>query len=138
MPRILIVDDSVFFQHKLAEFLEDSGYSDLLFAPNGEEALAILMTECRAQDPVSLIISDLFMPVLDGVRLRNKVRATEPLRHIPFLMISGYDNLYACPPQADLRIEGFMKKSEVTEKLIPWITYLTAPKEHQEETGRPR
>ncbi len=137
MPRILIVDDSMFFRKKLAEFLQDAGYRDLLFAANGEEALAILVAQHRSQQPVHLIISDLFMPVLDGVKFRNKVRTTDTLRQIPFLTISGYDNVYTYPPQADLRIDGFMKKSDVTEKLLLWIAYFTAPKDRYPSPKRP-
>ena len=57
---VLIVEDDRSIQEFMGSFLEDEGYC-YLTADNGVEALEILKTS-----QPSLIILDMFMPILDG------------------------------------------------------------------------
>ena len=56
----------------------------VLEAANGEEALHIL-----SSNPVDFIISDLMMPVMDGIELSRRVKETFAISHIPFLMLTA-------------------------------------------------
>lgn len=53
-------------------------------ASNGEEALCLLNN-----NPIDFIISDLMMPVMDGIELSRRVKETFPISHIPFLMLTA-------------------------------------------------
>lgn len=53
-------------------------------AANGEEALHILNS-----NPVDFIISDLMMPVMDGIELSRRVKDAFAISHIPFLMLTA-------------------------------------------------
>lgn len=71
MPKILIVDDEPFIRQLLEltlEELEDDGV-ELLFATNGEEALALI----RAENPC-LVFLDVMMPKMNGFEVCNCVK----------------------------------------------------------------
>ena len=68
MARILIADDDAHIARVLGMWLERHGHLVTMVA-NGEAALKVIERE-----PVDLIISDMNMPVLDGVGLVRAVR----------------------------------------------------------------
>lgn len=59
-------------------------YYNVSEATQGKEALEILSTQ-----NIDFIISDLMMPVMDGVELSKRVKANFNLSHIPFLMLTA-------------------------------------------------
>lgn len=86
MFKVLLVDDEVFVRKGLQELIdwEQLGYVVAGEAENGEEALA--MMESLRPD---LVITDIRMPVLDGLELIRSVMETGGLDPI-FIIISGY------------------------------------------------
>lgn len=79
---ILVVEDNADMRGYIRSILREQ-YS-VLEAVNGEEALHIL-----SSNPVDFIISDLMMPVMDGIELSRKVKETFAISHIPFLMLTA-------------------------------------------------
>ncbi|MBR4338494.1 MAG: response regulator [Bacteroidaceae bacterium] len=79
---ILVVEDNDDFRTFLRSCLE-SHYS-VATAANGHEALALL-----GQQDVRLIISDIMMPVMDGMTLCRRVKGDLRYSHIPFIMLSA-------------------------------------------------
>ncbi len=82
MPTILIVEDEAHIIRILSLWLKRHGY-DILEASNGEAALDVLDRES-----VDVIISDMNMPVMDGLTLVKTVRDERGMS-IPFLLISA-------------------------------------------------
>lgn len=80
--KIMIVDDCPTTRKLLGLYLRGKGY-DLVFAENGLDAL-----EKLARENISLILSDLNMPYMDGIELLKSVRSGPTLSHIPFLMVT--------------------------------------------------
>ncbi len=80
---ILVVEDNPDMQSGLKATLELEGYS-VLTANNGQEALALLTT-CLP----NLILADLKMPHMDGVRLLEEIQKNETWRHIPVVVVSA-------------------------------------------------
>lgn len=68
--RIMIVEDEPLLRDTLEQLLQFSGFT-VLTAGNGKEALDKL-----AQNPVDLVLSDIKMPVMDGVEMLRHIRAT--------------------------------------------------------------
>ncbi|MCB0832281.1 MAG: response regulator [Bacteroidetes bacterium] len=81
--KILIVDDEVSIIDLLQTLLEDEGYQ-VLTAFNGKAALEII----RSQAP-DLVISDVNMPLLDGLELCRLIKNDEQTRFIPVILITG-------------------------------------------------
>jgi CheY-like chemotaxis protein len=68
MPKILVVDDSLFARMNICDMLKDAGY-ECLQAQNGREGLELAVTagpDC--------VLSDLLMPELDGIGLLKALR----------------------------------------------------------------
>ena len=79
---ILVVDDEAGYRELLAKMLTKVGYH-VITAADGNEALTLL-----ADSKFNLIISDVFMPNLNGYALAARIRATDP--DVPIILISGY------------------------------------------------
>jgi len=83
--HILIVDDELLVQNTLKQILESLGYSTGI-ASHGQEAIEYVQ---QAKSSVDLIISDVVMPVLDGISAVQIIRQERP--NMPAIFITGYD-----------------------------------------------
>ena len=83
-PAILVVDDIEDNRVTLAMHLEICGYSKLVMAENGREALEKMRAE-----PVDLVLLDIMMPELDGYGVLQEMKVDIALRGIPVVMISA-------------------------------------------------
>jgi two-component system chemotaxis response regulator CheY len=79
---VLIVDDSVTMRQMVSFTLREAKF-DVVEAENGADALKKL----KAFAP-DLIVTDLNMPVMDGLTLIRSARALPPTRYIPILMLT--------------------------------------------------
>jgi CheY-like chemotaxis protein len=87
MSTIMIVEDDTQIRNVLAEVLEDEGYTTL-GAANGSLALQALASTTRPD----LIITDIMMPVMDGLRLCASVQADPATAGIPIMLMSAGNN----------------------------------------------
>lgn len=99
---ILIVDD----EQELREFIceELSAHYRILQADNGQQALELLQ-----QENVQLIVTDVMMPVMNGIELCKRVKGDMRYCHIPIVVLTAkvslQDHLDALSSQADAYIE---------------------------------
>ena len=90
--RVLIVEDNPHIIEMYAYVLKKLASGELAgkvplevhFAPDGHHAL-ILLHEQR----FSLVMTDLYMPVMDGFALVERIREEDALRNIPIIAISA-------------------------------------------------
>ncbi len=118
---VLVVDDDEAVVNVLRAFLQTKGY-DILSARNGAEAI-----ERIKQVKVDLIISDIYMPVMDGIKLHKSLRENPETAKMPFLFMSGYDDEYTAGAVRDARYEAFWKKADPVDRLVKWVEYLLLP-----------
>ncbi|HTT64014.1 MAG TPA: response regulator [Bryobacteraceae bacterium] len=78
---VLTVDDSSSVRQMVNFTLSGAGYT-VIEAVDGKDALAKLAS------PVSLVITDLNMPNLDGIGLIRSVRANPACKGIPIIMLT--------------------------------------------------
>jgi CheY-like chemotaxis protein len=83
---ILIVEDHADTRDGLAKLLEFSGY-EVLTVEDGRQGLE----QACAQSP-DLILTDIFMPVMDGIEMIRQLRGTPGCKETPILVLSGYGN----------------------------------------------
>ena len=83
MPKtILTVDDSLTIRETVKLTLSGNGYA-LLTADDGVQGLAV----CE-QNKVDLVITDLNMPNMDGIKMIERLRALPAYRFTPILMLT--------------------------------------------------
>ena len=85
MKLILIVGDDTFERFALGKILNREGYS-IKEAENGKEALDILH-----QSEFSIVITDMVMPLMDGIELLQAVRVIHP--HVPVILVTGHGTI---------------------------------------------
>jgi signal transduction histidine kinase len=84
--RILVVDDEEPILDMVSKFVNHIGY-EVMTARNGKEALEILRNE-----PITILITDIKMPEMDGFELMKKVGAEFQKIHI--IGMTGYGASY--------------------------------------------
>ena len=84
--RVLIVDDDRKVAELLTELLEQDGY-EVVCAHDGGRALDIL----DSFEP-DVVISDVVMPVIDGIELCRHIKKEPRTANTPVLLISGLRN----------------------------------------------
>jgi two-component system chemotaxis response regulator CheV len=89
---ILIAEDSPTLERLIVESLEKVGYHNITCAPNGKEAWEILQRYKKAggniTDHVSIVLTDIEMPAMDGHRLLKLIREDDVLKDLPVVIFS--------------------------------------------------
>jgi two-component system alkaline phosphatase synthesis response regulator PhoP len=83
MATILVVDDEQPLRDLLADVLEMDGHR-VVVAGNGREALAI-----ARRDRPDLVVSDVMMPFLSGVKLCQQLKVEPSTASVPVILMSA-------------------------------------------------
>lgn len=83
--RVLVVDDSPVNRAVLKAMLAKAGVPAVEMAHNGREALALL----RREPSIDFVLTDLWMPELDGRGLVQAIRADASLAHLPVHLVTA-------------------------------------------------
>lgn len=93
MPRkLLLVDDEADIRLILKFRLEKAGF-EIVTAADGDEAYGLLETGA-----FDVVLTDLKMPIMDGIELYHRIKANARLKHIPVLVMTATAERYT--PQA--------------------------------------
>ncbi len=84
--RLLIVEDNMINQKIVISVLKKSGML-IEIANNGQEALDMLSKEKKEFD---IILMDISMPVLDGIKTTKQIRQHEAYSHIPIITFTAF------------------------------------------------
>jgi CheY-like chemotaxis protein len=103
---ILLVEDEPIVRMLASRILREQGYT-VLEATNGIEALQLV--EDQAGQPIQLLLTDLIMPLLGGLKLAEQLKSR--WSDLKVLLMSGYPSGLHLP-------EG---------ELEPQLTYLQKP-----------
>ena len=113
--RILLVDDEESFLSVMGRVLREHGY-DVVLAEDGKKA-----REALDGEKIDLIISDVFMPTLDGVRFHSYVREFTDAKDVPFIFISGYDDEHTRGLAKESPRDYFLSKTTPLEDIVALI-----------------
>ena len=91
--RILTVDDSPTYLHRLADELRKEGY-DVILASSGREAIELLEVQ-----PADCILLDLVMPGLSGRETCLIIKRRQAWRNIPLVILTA-------APEAEAMVDG--------------------------------
>jgi two-component system chemotaxis response regulator CheY len=82
MAQILAVDDSASMRQMVAQTLAGAGH-EVTSAQDGQEAL-----DYARQQRFDLVLTDVNMPVMDGIALTRELRALPEFRFTPILVLT--------------------------------------------------
>jgi CheY-like chemotaxis protein len=103
---ILVVDDHESMRAILGALLRAFGFLHIREAENGEAALRLI-----AETPADIVITDLKMPVLDGIAFVRKLRAEPGARGMtPVIMVTGHATPARVVAARDAGVNEFVAK----------------------------
>jgi two-component system chemotaxis response regulator CheY len=83
MPNILVVEDSPTMRQLISFAIKRIPSSHVIEATDGVDALKKLSSE-----KVDLILADINMPVMDGLKLVSLVRGNAVFKNIPIIIVT--------------------------------------------------
>ncbi len=111
---ILIIDDSPSVLAILEDMLTDLGYA-VQTAENGQQALQLV-----EQNKFNLIITDLSMPVMDGIAFVQLAKKSENCKFVPIVMLSSEEDTAKIAEAKQVGISTFLRKP-IKEKQLQMI-----------------
>jgi DNA-binding response OmpR family regulator len=120
--KVLLVEDDELVRQLLARLLSDSGFV-VEEADNGASALHAAR---RLDGSLSLIITDINMPVMDGLEFARTLRMTDS--KVPFLFVTAVDPtmVTSVRPPAHLLVKPFTPE-EFLEAVTELVTRSADP-----------
>ena len=128
-PLIAIVDDNAQICNFLESLLKDS--YRCVCSHNGKSGLKL----CQDVIP-DLIISDVRMPVMDGLEMCRQVRQFAPLSTIPIILLTAKDDRETEQQSIDLNIDVFLPKPFEVPTLTARVGQLLGNKKRMEQRIR--
>jgi two-component system chemotaxis response regulator CheY len=123
LPNLLIVDDSTAIRKILLRVLGQTGLplGKVLEAGDGKEALKLLEVH-----EVSLILSDINMPNMDGLGLLRALRASPKWHDVPVIMITTEGGHAKVQEAVELGATSYVRKpfsaDLLRDKLAAFLT----------------
>lgn len=108
--RVLIVDDMPAVRSIIREMLVAFGFGSIEEAEDGEEAWDLIQERAGGDAAFGLVLTDWLMPGMEGVDLVREIRAAEPTRELPVLMITSQGQASQWSEARAAGISGFVLK----------------------------
>lgn len=133
MTKLLIVDDEKNIRHGLKTMIERQypNYK-LRVAGHGAEALELFQ-----QEPADIIITDIRMPVMDGITLLERLAAETGIGEGPAVVIlSGYDDFEYAKSAIRYRVKDYLLKPIRRDELFDILERIEKEQTEQSASSR--
>ncbi|MFC8684896.1 ANTAR domain-containing response regulator [Brevibacillus porteri] len=120
-PKIMVVDDEPIIRMDLREMLENEGYLVVAEAKNGEEAV-----EQAHRHKPDLIIMDVKMPVLNGIKASSIIRT---FSDSSILLLTAYSQKELVQDARKAGVTAYLVKPVSEDDLIPAVEIALSQKE---------
>ncbi len=118
MAKILVVDDASLIRIVAQRALEEAGHDPIL-ASNGEEGLLML-----EKYQIDLILSDVCMPVMNGLEMVKNIKQHPQHRFIPIVMLTTESAPSLRQQGKELGVKAWLLKPFNKERYLFAITKL--------------
>jgi two-component system chemotaxis sensor kinase CheA len=82
--KILFAEDSNFFRNQVKSYMEDEGYA-VIEAEDGAIAWDLLQ---KHADEISLVVTDIEMPNMNGFELTRRIKGSNAYSHLPVIALT--------------------------------------------------
>jgi two-component system, chemotaxis family, chemotaxis protein CheY len=122
--HVLVVDDSAAIRKILQRVLRQTGMAigEIYEAGDGQEALDLLKTKT-----VSLVLSDINMPKMDGLQMLAALKSSPERRHIPVVMITTEGGETKVGEAVKLGAAGYVRKPFTADQIKDKLAGILAP-----------
>ncbi len=121
MPNILVVEDSPTMRQLISFAMKRISSAHVIEATDGVDALKKL-----SSDKVDLILCDINMPVMDGLKLVSLVRGNPTFKDIPIIMVTTEGAEEDRKRALAIGANAYLPKPIQTQELIKLVnTYLS-------------
>ncbi len=103
--RILVVDDFSTMRSIIKNLLHDLGFDNTAEADDGQTALPMLKS-----GEFDFLVTDWYMPGMDGLTLLKTLRSDEQLCDMPVLMVTAEAKRELIATAADAGVDGYVIK----------------------------
>ncbi|MBM3199350.1 response regulator [Candidatus Woesearchaeota archaeon] len=115
-PTVIIVDDEKDIREAFKKTLQVKGFN-VITASSGEECLTLLKKQ-----KVDLILLDLLMPEMDGVKTLQNIR--EINKEVKVVIVTAVDKEDVREKTMGLGVEGYLVKPAGKQDLADMVTYV--------------
>jgi len=115
MANILAVDDSASMRQMVAFTLQGAGHT-VTDAADGQEALELAKTQT-----FDLVLTDVNMPIMDGITLTKELRALPEYRFTPILVLTTESGTDKKQEGRAARATGWLVKPFNPEQLLATV-----------------
>lgn len=112
--RIFVIDDEQGFCRLISDVLTGEGYAALPFT-DARQAL-----DAFRADPADLIVTDIKMPGMDGIRFMEALRELDP--EVPVIVVTGFATTDIAIDALRLGAMNFLRKPFRTSELVAVVT----------------
>ncbi len=116
-PNILLVEDEIEMGRFIAKELSED--YNVILAHDGEEALKALKDY-----NITLVVSDVIMPVMNGYELCRQIKSNIEFSHIPVILLTATIHLNARIEGLDSGADAYIEKPFSTDLLLAQIMNL--------------
>jgi len=113
--RIMTVEDSTSLREMISFVIQEAGY-EVVEAKDGQDALAKLKNS-----PVDMVITDLNMPVMNGIELTKSLRSTQTYKFIPIVFLTTESQVQKKEAAKEAGATGWIVKPFKPEQLLKVI-----------------
>jgi|GEM_PF-651520 len=127
--KLMIVDD----EYEIRQGLRSVDYSALRIEVSEECENGLFALKALASDPVDIVVTDIRMPLMDGLELAEKVASRYP--HTKIIILSGYDDFeYAKASMKLGALDYLLKPLDFTEyeKVLKKVVHLIGEEKEQQ------
>lgn len=124
---VLIVDDMPAVRSIIREMLVSFGFGSIEEAEDGQEAWDLIQERAEGATAFGLVLTDWLMPGMEGVDLVREIRAAEPTRELPVLMITSQGQASQWSEARAAGISGFVLKPFDRKQLQDELTRCLGP-----------
>ncbi len=120
MPNILVVEDSPTMRQLISFAIKRIPNCHVVEAPDGVDALKKLSSE-----KIDLILADINMPVMDGLKLVSLVRGNAAFKDIPVIIVTTEGAEEDRKRALSIGANAYLPKPIQTQELLKLVnTYL--------------
>lgn len=109
--KVLFVDDSPTMRRIMVNSLKKIGFTDLVEAENGEDALE------KIDGDVGLILADWNMPEMNGKEMVEELKANDQYKDIPIIMVTTRGTKDDVVTAVKIGVNGYIVKPFTPETL---------------------